>query len=161
MKASVRPTKATSLIVISLLFLLAPISLKAELHAKPAGRIDLGMTNAKAQITPFGPTGSNWTVVPSPNTGSARNYFNGVAAIGTSDVWAVGGYGIEGEQAWQLVQHWDGVNWNVATPPALNIPNELLAVSAIATNDVWAVGGFNSGGQALIEHWDGASWTVV
>ena len=69
---------------------------------------------------------------------------HGVAAIALNDVWAVGGYGIQGNQAWQLIEHWDGKNWTFATTPTLNTPNELQAVSAVAASDVWAVGGYNS-----------------
>jgi hypothetical protein len=104
--------------------------------------------------------GGAWNVVPSPNTGSPNNYFYGVAAIASNDVWAVGGYGNLTTQAQQLIQHWDGQSWTLATTPTLPTPyNELLAISALSTNDVWAVG--SSGDEALIEHWDGASWQVV
>lgn len=44
--------------------------------------------------------GSAWSIVASPNPGTANNYYattdnqlNGVAAVSTSDVWAVGDYG--------------------------------------------------------------------
>lgn len=104
--------------------------------------------------------GGGWNVVPSPNTGSPNNYFYGVAAIASNDVWAVGGYGNLTTQAQQLIQHWDGQSWTLATTPTLPTTyNELLAISALFSNDVWAVG--SSGGETLIEHWDGASWQVV
>lgn len=102
-----------------------------------------------------------WTDVPSPNTGSPHNTFTGVAAIATNDVWAVGAYGIFGNEAQQLVAHWSGMSWSLATTPALALPNQLTAVSATGSSDVWAVGGYDSGGQALIQHWDGSSWSVV
>ncbi len=107
-----------------------------------------------------GPNGV-WNVVQSPNTGSPNNSLFGVAAIASNDVWAVGAYGVLGVSAQQLIEHWDGTNWNTATSPSLTTPSELLAVSAVAANDVWAVGGYDSGGQALIEHWNGSTWSVV
>src|SRR6266700_1823075 len=85
----------------------------------------------------------------------------GVSAIASTDVWAVGAYGVLGISAQQLIEHWDGSSWRRVVSPSLATPNELLAVSAIAANDVWAVGGYNSGGQALVQHWNGTSWNVV
>ena len=107
-----------------------------------------------------GPNGV-WSLASSPNTGSPNNYFFGVSAIATNDVWAVGAYGTLGITDWQVIEHWNGTNWSLAASPTLTTPNELLAVSAIATNDVWAVGGYDSGGQSLIEHWDGSNWNVA
>ena len=102
-----------------------------------------------------------WNLVSSPNTGSPNNYLFGVAAVASNDVWAVGAYGVLGNTAQQLIEHWDGTSWTHVTSPSLATPNELLAASAIAANDVWAVGGYNSGGQALIQHWDGSMWSVL
>jgi hypothetical protein len=101
-----------------------------------------------------------WTDVPTPDTGSPHNAFNGVAALAPNDVWAVGGYdlfGIEGPK--QLISHWNGMSWSLANTPPLPPGNELEAISAFSPSDVWAVGG--AGGRALIEHWNGSSWSVV
>jgi hypothetical protein len=160
MDTLVRLNKTTSPFVIILLLLLPELSLKAEVLSGARRRIDLGLTTVGGQTAPFSPAGSGWTVVPSPNTGSPHNYFYGVAVIASNDVWAVGGYGNLTTRAQQLIQHWDGQNWTVATTPALPTAyNELLAISAVSTNDVWAVG--SSGSEALTEHWNGTSWSVV
>jgi cell division septation protein DedD len=120
----------------------------------------LGSTKSEGQNALSRPAADGWNVVPSPNTGSPHNYFYGVAAITSNDVWAVGGYGNLTTQAQQLIQHWDGQIWTFTTTPTLPTTyNELLAVSAVSANDVWAVG--SSGGDALIEHWDGTSWQVI
>ena len=109
---------------------------------------------------PLAPAGGSWNVIPSPNIGSPHNYFYGVATTTSNDVWAVGGYGKLTTQAQQLIQHWDGQNWVVATIPLLPTTyNELQAISAVSANDVWTVGGGD--GQGLIEHWDGTLWSVV
>jgi hypothetical protein len=153
-----RATPALSLI--ALLILSPEVSPKpnAVSPARDAG--SSGVNTARRQNPVFSPEGGGWNVVPSPNTGHPHNYFYGVAAITSGDVWAVGGHGNLTTHAQQLIQHWDGQNWTVATTPVLpTIYNELLAVSAVSTNDVWAVG--SSGGEALIEHWDGTSWSVV
>src|SRR5215211_6003374 len=163
MKENINPLlrleKGTPSLLIALLLLLPELSAKAQVASSGLDRAHLFDT-AKRQNVPVSPKGGSWNVVPSPNTGSPNNYFYGVAAIASNDVWAVGGYGNLTTQAQQLIQHWDGQNWAVAPTPALPTTyNELLAVSALSTNDVWAVG--SSSGEALIEHWDGTSWQVV
>ena len=146
--------------LVALLIVYPELSPKAELAALRPSREQLSPKKAEGQEAMSNPKGGTWELVPSPNRGSPHNYFYGVAAIASNDVWAVGGYGNLTTQAHQLIQHWDGQNWTVATTPTLPTSyNELLAVSAVSANDVWAVG--SSGSETLIEHWDGASWNVV
>jgi hypothetical protein len=109
--------------------------------------------------------GFTWTIQPSPNTLSFINQFQGVVALSTSDVWAVG-FGADTESSFQeaLVAHYDGTTWTrVATPGASY--KELMAVTATSSHDVWAVGTQlpNPFGRAdgLVEHWDGTAWSVV
>ena len=83
-----------------------------------------------------------------------ENVFDGVAAIATNDVWAVG-YNEIGP----LTAHWDGTSWTAIANPTLLGTNSLFAVSAVSTSNVWAVG--QSGSQVLTEQWDGTSWNVV
>jgi hypothetical protein len=156
--ALIRQKKATPLLI-ALLIVCSEVSPKAEV-VRPTSD-DPGFNRIERQKAPSSPAGGGWNVVPSPNTGSPNNYFFGVAAISSNDVWAVGSYGVQGIQAWQLIQHWDGLNWTFAETPTLNTPNELLSVGAVSGNDVWAVGGYNSGGQALTQHWNGSTWEVV
>ena len=154
MNPSIQLKKATPLFLIALLIASPELSPKGQVAGPPQGGDHLALKRVESQNTPFSPGGGGWNVVPSPNTGHPHNYFYGVAAIASNDVWAVGGYGNLTTQAQQLIQHWDGQNWTVA--PTATLPttyNELLAVSAVSANDVWAVGG--SGGHALIERWNG------
>jgi hypothetical protein len=152
--------KATPPFLIALLITCPDLSSKPQ-AVTPASDGDYsGSNTAKRQTGIFSPAGGGWNIVPSPNTGSPHNYFYGVKAIASNDVWAVGGYGNLTTHAQQLIQHWNGQNWTVAPTPTLPTSyNELLAITALSTNDVWAVG--SSGSEALIEHWDGTSWTVV
>jgi hypothetical protein len=161
MNMVLRFKKGIPLFLIALLIVYPELSPQAEVAAPRAGRERLGSIQAEGQKALFSPKGGTWEVVPSPNTGSPNNWFSGVAAITSSNVWAVGAYGIEGNLAWQLIQHWDGTSWTFATTPTLNTPNELTAISAVSASDVWAVGGYDNGGQALAQHWDGTSWNVV
>ncbi len=104
-------------------------------------------------------------MIASPNPGAGTsNYLNGVSALATNDVWAVGNYVNGSNNGQTLVEHWDGTAWSVMPSPNVGAStNELSALSALTINDVWAVGYFENGTarQALIEHWNGAVWSVI
>ena len=59
--------------------------------------------------------GTVWSIIPSPNSGSADNDFlGGVAAISANDAWAVGTIITDGINAGQLlIEHWNGVQWSI------------------------------------------------
>lgn len=110
--------------------------------------------------------GSAWSVVPSPNVGSSDYELDGVAAVASNDVWAVGTY--YGTPAQTLTEHWNGRAWSVvpsANPGSAN--NYLNSVTAVSSNDVWAAGTYHvddAYGPALvtlIEHWNGRVWSAV
>ena len=133
--------------------------------------------------------GSAWSVVPSPNLGSHENNLNGVAAISSNDVWAVGYWGGDGTVYQTLVEHWDGSAWSIVPSPNVSTYSSLFssvaAVGAtlhpggasgdahgtsrrsgadtVSSSDVWAVGYYNNGSidQTLVEHWDGSAWVIV
>ena len=104
-------------------------------------------------------------MIASPNPGAGTsNYLNGVSALASNDVWAVGNYVNGSNNGQTLVEHWDGTAWSVVPSPNVGAStNELSALSALTINDVWAVGYFENGTarQALIEHWNGAVWSVI
>jgi hypothetical protein len=117
-----------------------------------------------AQATPLA-NAKTWKVVASPNTGTS-DQLNGIAAISTNDVWAVGDFINNSNIEQTLIEHWDGSSWSiVASPNVGSSDNVLYGVAASSTTDVWAVGESgdpgNSPTQTLIEHWDGTSWSVV
>jgi hypothetical protein len=156
----IRLKKATPLFLIGLLIICPELSSKPREVSPPSDGGPPSFNKAERQSALSNPVGGGWNVVPSPNTGSPHNYFYGVAAIASNDVWAVGGYGNLTTHSQQLIQHWNGQNWAIATTPTLPTTyNELLAISAVSNNDVWAVG--SSSGEALIEHWDGTSWQIM
>jgi hypothetical protein len=103
--------------------------------------------------------GTAWKRVKSPNSPAQnQNYLNGVAALSTDDVWAVGATGLDPYGT--LVEHWDGVSWSIV--PAATYEGLLFAVAALGPDDIWAVGTENySTARGLIEHWDGNSWTAT
>src|SRR5436190_721024 len=109
--------------------------------------------------------GNQWTHVPSPSPSTSYDHLNGVEAISSNDVWAVGYTFATPAYPSTLIEHWNGIQWTVFPSPNPGIAqNYLRAVSAASPNDVWAVGYFSNSNtllQTLVEHWDGAQWTVV
>ena len=106
--------------------------------------------------------GTAWTMVTSPYLGASNNALNGVAAITSTDVWAVGFY-FPNNVAQTLILHWDGASWSrIPSPNVGSGHNSLSGVAAHASNDVWAVGDYNyPAARPLILHWDGTAWASV
>ena len=95
-----------------------------------------------------------------PDPGSFTG-FNGVAATGGCNAWAVGGYGYAGYGLYNmtLIEHWDGTAWTIQSSPSPGVSfNDLEGVAATSSTNAWAVGDTDS--QTLIEHWDGTEWSV-
>src|SRR6266581_6951251 len=105
--------------------------------------------------------GTAWSIVASPSPDGAFNDLFGVAAVSTSDVWAVGDSG-----SGTLIEQWNGSSWSVVSSPSPStLANLFFAVAIVSANDIWAVGesqNATSGiAQTLIEQWNGSSWSVV
>jgi hypothetical protein len=59
--------------------------------------------------------GTGWTVVDSPNPHRKDgNLLNDVAAVSSSDAWAVGAGNANFHTKGSLILHWDGQEWTVA-----------------------------------------------
>jgi hypothetical protein len=97
MEPSIR-LKKTTLLLMALLIVCLGLSAKVQAASPPHGGYPTFNT-AEGQNALSNPAGGGWNLAPSPNTGSPNNYFFGVAAITPNNVWAVGGYGIQGDQA--------------------------------------------------------------
>jgi hypothetical protein len=100
--------------------------------------------------------GSRWSVVR--GAGVVREIqLTGVAAVSTTEAWAVGFNDPRGGTR-AFVERWDGSVWSPVDGP--RPPNsQLNAVAAGAFDDVW-VAGFSPPEQGtLTEHWDGSSLT--
>jgi hypothetical protein len=63
--------------------------------------------------------GTRWTVVPSPNTGTASNRLFGITGTSADDLWAFGSFFAEDGSGHQmtLLLHWDGTSWATASSP--------------------------------------------
>jgi WD40 repeat protein len=119
--------------------------------------------------------GKQWTVIPSPNVGSANNNLVALSALAPNDVWAVGSYGDSNDyrdkaKSRTLIMRWNGTAWAVVPSPDVpGVSNGLNGVLALSPNDAWAVG--SSGGdpieigpdksRTLVLHWDGKTWKQV
>ena len=104
--------------------------------------------------------GSAWSVVGSPNASSSINHLNGVIALSSNNVWAVG-FSITNDNPRQtLIEHWTGSSWHIVSSPNTGTGDNVLnAVTKVpGTTQAWAVGSFNVtrfvGPQlTLIEHY--------
>jgi hypothetical protein len=110
--------------------------------------------------------GTQWSVVPNPDSSQVGAELNSITAVSASDIWAVGLQPNANGVTVPLAEHWDGTAWSVVPVPAGNSPSHFLAVSADGADDVWAVGaqteaGTSDTGVLLAEHWDGTAWSVV
>ena len=108
--------------------------------------------------------GTQWSIVPSPNSTAPNNFLGDVDIVSASDVWAVGSSSDTFfTTSSTLVEHWDGTQWSIVAAPSPGTSASLSAVTAISTNDVWAVGSHSdtSSSGTLTMRWDGAQWSVV
>ena len=117
---------------------------------------------------------SIFTVQKTPSRNVQGNTLNAVAAISTTDAWAVGYQNDNNlNDSRSLTQHWDGTAWTTVQSPNPgttagctngNTGNFLNAVAAVDTDNVWAVG-FSFTCTSLLKpmvlHWNGTSWSVV
>jgi hypothetical protein len=118
---------------------------------------------------------STFRIQKSPSRNAQGSTLNAVAALSTSDAWAVGFQNDNNiNDSRTLTLHWDGVSWrdvrspNPGSPPSCrnaNTGNDLTSLAAVAANDVWAAGfSFTCTTvdlEPMMIHWDGQGWKVV
>jgi hypothetical protein len=109
--------------------------------------------------------GQSWTAMPLPNVGPNENTLLGVSELANGSTWAVGYDVNAGYRQQPLVEHFDGLGWQVVpTPSTAGQGSIFYGVSALADDDVWAVGGRqDSAGtwHPLAEHWNGKQWAMT
>jgi hypothetical protein len=137
--------------------------------------------------------GAHWLSVASPNTSASLTMLQrqvdassslstlvslyDLSALSARNIWAVGTIlaspgstqATQQQVGQTLIEHWDGVSWQVVASPnaVASSQNVLNSVDAIAPDDVWAAGFFTSSTQSasdthtLLEHWDGQQWSLV
>jgi len=117
--------------------------------------------------------GTAWAQAPSPNVGTGANALNGLVALGTSNVWAVGYSTAKPDQnpTFNLIEHWNGTEWSVVTSPNVGPAtgfqsNRLFGITAFSATDLWAFGSSfapNGSGQqlSLAMQGNGTTWTIM
>jgi hypothetical protein len=109
--------------------------------------------------------GTRWRIVPNPKPGDGDFGLEGIAAISSNDVWAVG-YSWDKQVMNTLIERWDGKQWRIVRSPRPQFDqSDLSSIAAVSANDIWTVGYTldleTSTSKTLIEHWDGSRWSIV
>jgi hypothetical protein len=108
--------------------------------------------------------GSSWSVSSTPDVGTGTNMLNGVDALASKDVWAVGSSTSAGRSQ-TLIERWNGAQWRVVKSPnaGTSSDNVLTSVDALSSTNAWAVGSSfkRESRKSLIQRWNGTSWRIV
>jgi hypothetical protein len=110
--------------------------------------------------------GATWSIVHTPSID--RNVYGpnlyGVAAISTSDVWAVGDYfDLNEDQFLTLALHWNGTRWDLVLPPNPEQNDIFNGVTSVKrSNSLWVIGtgGTQGSGFSFIEHFERGTWSL-
>lgn len=110
-----------------------------------------------------------WTLVSSPNKGSADNVLTSVYEITSSNIWSVGWYVNSSGVDQTLTENYNGTSWSIVSSPNQGSSHNVLKGVTYPRNsinpaNVWAVGYYintSSYNQTLIEKYDGTSWSIV
>ncbi len=117
----------------------------------------------------------HWRIVPSQNGPQSFSSLFGIAALSSSDVWAVGANADQSPDSYQpfprgtqgLIEHWNGSQWQIVPSPKIGTQgNFLFGIATISSTNIWAVGEYaNSNNptldKTLVEHWDGKQWHII
>lgn len=111
--------------------------------------------------------GKKFTAFAMPDiNGDNTSRIGGVADLAPNNVWAVGLINIGLPNPNQVIEHFDGTAWSIATGPTF-LPNDqpsLESITAISPSDMWAAGFILTNNTLslfpLFEHYDGTSWTA-
>ena len=90
--------------------------------------------------------GKTWSMVAVPNPSPFTNQLFGVAAVSTSDVWAIGQANTpDGLHLVNLIEYWNGKQWSIVFSPNPSAEGDnLIGVTVSGPTSLWAVGGFES-----------------
>lgn len=110
--------------------------------------------------------GKQWSIVKSPNPGKYGDQLWAVTTISATDVWAVGDAATTQFGTVSLIEHWNGMQWQVVKSPSTGrFPYGLRGISAVSASDIWAVGSYDTTPGditlTLTEHWNGTKWSIV
>ena len=142
----------------------SPALLFGVAYAAPRSPWAVGDNASKNLIERW--TGSNWKEVPSPDPGAVADGLDGVAALSSSDAWAVGySIAVQLGSTKIVILHWNGTAWATTAAPSPG-PNAstLTGVAAVSSRGAWAVGytyvtNVTASYKTLILRWNGSKWT--
>jgi hypothetical protein len=106
-------------------------------------------------------SGSKGATIPAPPSGGRAQRstgLNGVAALASNNVWAVGRAQFADFGRRALIEHYDGATWQLVSGPP-DSGAVLNGISTLGPANLWAVGA--AGGRTLVTHWNGKAWTTV
>jgi hypothetical protein len=123
----------------------------------------VGYQTPRYYVTNFSPLiehwdGTAWKVVPSPYQGAGE--LKAVAAVSSTDVWAVGLRWTNPEGT--LILHWDGIRWTTVSDGHSSDNAILRGLAISSATGVYAGGStIGDGGDRMtfVEKWNGASWS--
>ena len=113
--------------------------------------------------------GTSWSVVPSPNEGTASNNLFDISCVSPTSCVAVGSQ-YEGKKrkrvSHTLIESWNGISWSVVPSPnygSTRAINLLLGVSCVLSGSCAAVGyhNINTRTYTLIEAYTGTAATTT
>lgn len=110
--------------------------------------------------------GSAWQVAPTPKLRTNDNSsFNGILALATDNVYAVGYTPAANGEVLSLIEHWNGQAWSIVPSPNVkNHGNILFSITANSPTDMWAVGSKTAPNvpvETLALHFNGSKWSIV
>jgi hypothetical protein len=109
--------------------------------------------------------GTSWSVVPSPNRGTADNSLAGVSCASAAACTAVGSTTNSSGVSATLIESWNGTSWSVMPSPNPGTGGDALqgvsCISAAACTAVGSSAPSGAVGRTLIESWNGTRWSVV
>jgi hypothetical protein len=78
--------------------------------------------------------GTAWSIVPTPNTGSAGalNNINSVSCTAAADCTAAGFYQNTSTTGSTLAEYWDGTSWSIVTTPNVGSPSVVNAFTGVS-----------------------------
>lgn len=108
--------------------------------------------------------GHRWAIVPAANPGSAEDMLYSAAAVGDSDVWAVGTYGDSAGFFHPLIEHWNGHSWSARRIAGRDSAADGILTSVTSAHgQLWATGQLSGDGsdRQVVLHLIGGSWVVT
>jgi hypothetical protein len=112
--------------------------------------------------------GTSWGAISPPNPGVYWADLNGVVAIASNNVWAIGDYLVSLPSAsfpdgvvQGFAAHWNGASWSIGATVNPSSLTFLFTIDADSATDIWAAGVVDSAGFiTLVEHYNGTSWST-